>query len=96
VSLGIKYLALPSDEYDELQAAHPPNTKERASGQNYHHTTFAPALVSAVSVIPKMTGDEATELFTSKTWSGGETATLFVNALRCCNAGTDVPFNARD
>jgi hypothetical protein len=95
-SLRLKYRAMIATQYDELQAGHPPNAKERANGQTYHQDTFAPALIAAVAVTPTMTLEQATELYSSPEWAGGEIATLFVNALRVCNAGTDVPFNARD
>lgn len=94
--LKMKYRALPSKEYDDLIAEHPPTTKEKQAGAIYNVDTFAPALISAVSAVPKLSLQEATELYKSPDWSGGEIATMFFNAQRVCNAGLDVPFNARD
>jgi hypothetical protein len=94
--LKMKYRALPSKEYDDLISEHPPTTKEKQAGAVYNVDTFAPALISAVSVEPRLSVEQATELYKSPQWSGGEIATLFFNAQRVCNAGLDVPFNARD
>jgi hypothetical protein len=96
VAQSMRYKALSGREYDDLQAAHPPTSKGKALGQQYNLDTFAPALISAVSVIPKLTYDEAKTIYTSDTWAGGEITALFINALRVCNAGLDVPFNERD
>ena len=96
ISLSMKYRALSSKEYDKLLEKHPPSTREKAKGATYTVDTFAPALISAVSAEPQLTVEQATELYNSDEWSGGEISTLFVNALRICNAGLDVPFNGRD
>lgn len=94
--LQMKYRAVSSKEYDELVAANPPSAKEKASGAVYNVDTFAPALIAAVSAEPKISLEQATELYRSPEWSGGEIGTLFFNAQRVCNSGLDVPFNARD
>jgi hypothetical protein len=96
VSLKMRYMALSSIAYDELLAAHPPSNKEKTLGASYNVDTFAPALISAVSVIPKLSYEQAKEIYTSSDWSGGEVTALFINALRVCNAGLDVPFNEKD
>lgn len=96
VVVTVKYRALPSNDYDELQAAHPPTAEQKRNGQIYNVDTFAPALISAVSWEPKMTVDEAREIYTSPDWSGGELSTMLIKAMQVCNAGLDVPFNARD
>lgn len=94
--LTVKYKALSSKEYDDLVAAHPPSAKEKQAGAVYNVDGFAPALISAVSSEPKLTLEQATEIYKSPDWSGGEVGTLFFNAQRVCNSGLDVPFNARD
>lgn len=96
VALGVKYQALSSKQYDDLVSEHPPSQKERAQGAVYNVDTFAPAIIAAVSVEPKLTVEQATELYKSQEWSGGEITSLFLQALKVCNAGLDVPFNARD
>lgn len=96
VALQLKYRALPSKSYDDLIAEHPPSAKEKREGAFYNADTFAPALIAAVSVEPDLTFDQANEIYHSPEWAGGEITTLFVNAMRVCNAGLDVPFSARD
>ena len=96
VALQIKYKALSSKVYDDLLAAHPPSAKEKHEGANYNVDTFTAALIAAVSVEPALDYEQASELFHSSDWASGEISSLFINALRVCNAGLDVPFNARD
>lgn len=93
ISLWVKYQAIPSKQYDKLVADCPPSAKDRQLGAQYDADTFAPRLISAVSLEPKMTVDEANELYIDPDWSGGEISSLFINALRVCNAGLDVPFS---
>src|SRR5690348_16554108 len=95
VQLEMKYKAISAKEYDDLVAAHPPKPKDKQSGASFDLDTFAPALIAAMSVDPKLTEDEAKEIWDSPEWSGGEVSTLFFNAQRVCNAGLDVPFNDR-
>lgn len=96
IALNLKYRALSSKEYDDLQSAHPPSAKEKRDGAIYNVDTFAPALIASVAVTPKLSVEQASQLYHSPEWSGGEIATMFLNALRVCNAGLDVPFSARD
>lgn len=91
--LTMKYQAITSKAYDALVAECPPSTKEKQLGAQYDADAFAPALISAVSYQPPLTLEQAEELYTSPSWSGGEISTLFIEALRVCNAGLDVPFN---
>lgn len=96
VELQVTYQAISSTAYDKLLEAHPPKSSERAKGAVYDVDSFAPALISAVSLNPAMTPEQAGEIYNSDEWSGGEIANLFTNALRVCNTGLDVPFNVRD
>lgn len=96
VVLKMKYLAISSKDYDDLIAEHPPTATDKKAGQTYNMETFAPALIAAVSSVPKMTAAQATRIYKSAAWSGGEVGNLFMNAVRVCNAGLDVPFSARD
>lgn len=96
IALTMKYKALSSKEYDKLIEAHPPTSREKAKGAVYNVDTFAPALIAAVSAEPKLSEEQAAELYNSPEWSGGEVQTLFVEALKVCNAGLNVPFNERD
>jgi hypothetical protein len=99
VQRRIVYKALPSRVYDDLVAAHPPTPKQlsdaNGSSVSYNLDTFAPALISACSLEPKLSYEQAEQLFHSPDWSGGEISSLFWNAQRVCNSGLDVPFNER-
>ena len=96
IALTMKYQAISSKRYDDLVAEHPPTPKEKAAGSIYNVETLAPALISAVSLIPALSVTQATAIYTSGSWSGGEIGNLFMNAIRVCNSGLDVPFSARD
>jgi hypothetical protein len=96
IKLAMKFQAINSTRYDELQAEHPPTTKERREGAIYNVDTFAPALIAEVSLIPKLTVEQASELYHSPDWAPGEVGNLFLNAMGVCNQGLSVPFNARD
>lgn len=95
LSLELKFQAVSAKEYDDLVSAHPPKPKDKANGAAFNLDTFAPALISAVAVEPRLSVEEAAEIYNSPEWSGGEISTLFYNAQRVCNAGLDVPFNDR-
>ena len=96
LALQMRYQAISSKRYDELQAANPPASKERQQGAIYNVDTFAPALISEVSLDPKLSYEQASELYHSDDWAPGEISNLFINALSVCNQGLNVPFNARD
>ena len=96
VELKLRFQAVSSKTYDELVAAYPPKDKDKKQGQIYEVDAFAPALISAVSVVPRLTVAQAAELYTSDSWSGGEVASLYINALKVCNAGLDIPFSEQD
>jgi len=96
VELVIRYRAIGSADYDRLVAAHPPTAKQAKDGAQYNFETFGPALVAAVSYEPKLSVEEAKELFGSDEWASGEITSLFMNALRLQNSGIDVPFIGGD
>lgn len=96
VVLKMKYLAISGKAYDDLTAEHPPTAADKKAGSTYNVDTLAPALIAAVSSVPKLTIAQATSVYKSGDWSGGEVGNLFMNAVRVCNAGLDVPFSARD
>lgn len=96
VVLKMKYLAISGKAYDDLVAEHPPTASDKKAGATFNVETLAPALISAVSAVPKLTIAQATSVYKNGSWSGGEAGNLFMNAVRVCNAGLDVPFSARD
>jgi hypothetical protein len=96
VVLKVKYRAISSKAYDDLIAEHPPTPKEKSNGGQYNSATFPPALIAAVSAVPTLTLEQAQSIYSSDDWSGGEAGSMFMNAVRVCQAGLDVPFNVRD
>lgn len=93
LELLFRMQAIGSKAYDALVAKFPPKAEDKKQGAIYDHERFAPALVAACSESPRLTEDEARQLFDSEDWSGGEFGALFLGALRLCNAGLDVPFS---
>lgn len=89
----VKIQALGSKAYDRLIAAHPPTNKQRDRQEIYNIDTFAPALISACLIDPKLTVEEVTELYDSDEWAPGEIGNLFFSCQRLCNMGIDVSFN---
>lgn len=92
----VTYQALSGADYDALMAAHAPTPKQQAQGMVYNPDTFAPALISAVSLRPKMSAVQAKELYSNPDWSPGESGQLFMEAIQVCQRGLDVPFSAGD
>ena len=95
ITLEMRLRAISSRAYDKLIGDHPPTPTQRDQGAAYNVDSFAPALIAAVSLEPKMSTDDATEIYNSDEWSPGEVGGLFLEALRLCNVGLDVPFTER-
>lgn len=96
VAVRMRLRAISQTDFDDLVEANPPTAKQRQRGASYNIDTFAPALVAACSVEPKLTVEQAKALKDSPDWSGGEFGDIYGRAMGVCNAGLDVPFNARD
>lgn len=94
VEVRMVFHAISSPQYDDLIAAHPPK-KGKEKEQVYNVDTFAPALISAVSFEPRLSYEQAYELYHSEQWASGEIMTLFINAQSVCGAGLDIPFRER-
>lgn len=88
--------AIGSKTYDVLVGMHPPTADQKKEGAAYNPDTFGPALISACSVSPSLTVNEAKELWESEEWSRGEVMELFVAAVEVNSKGLDVPFTAKD
>lgn len=74
--------------YDRLIDEHPPTDKQKEEAAEagnpapYNGETFAPALVAASCVEPKMTVEDAKEIF--EEWNQSESFSLFMAAMRVC------------
>lgn len=86
--------AIGSKAYDVLVGMHPPTADQKKEGAAYNPDSFGPALISACSVSPSLTANEAKELWESDEWSRGEVMELFVAAVEVNSRGLDVPFTA--
>ena len=91
--LELKFRAISHVEYDRLQAKYPPTTEQRAQGEPFNIKAFAPALLSRVVNDPDMSEEEWNEIWESPSWSRGECAQLFAEAINICTQGLDIPFN---
>lgn len=90
----VRIQAISTTAYDKLVAAHPPTNKQRERGDVYDIDTFGPALIAACSLEPRLTVEEASELYESDEWAPGEIGAWFFACQRLCNAGLDVSFSA--
>jgi hypothetical protein len=84
--------AIGSKAYDTLVGMHPPTPEQKKDGAGYNPDTFGPALISACSLEPYLTPNEAKELWNSEQWSRGEVMDIFSTAVEVCSKGLDVPF----
>lgn len=88
----LKLKALGSQAYDDLLADNPPTAEQKKEGNTYNPDAFAPALIAACLVEPKLSAEEATALWSSPEWSRGEVTELFMACIEVCSKGLDVPF----
>ena len=84
--------AIGSKAYDVLMGMHHPTAEQKKEGLAYNVDTFGPALIAACSVEPKITPNEAKELWDSDEWSRGEVMAMFSAAVEVNSKGLDVPF----
>ena len=84
--------AIGSKAYDVLVSMHPPTADQKKEGAAYIPDTVGPALISACAINPRMTPNEAKELWESDEWSRGEVMEIFVAAVEVNSRGLDIPF----
>jgi hypothetical protein len=89
----ITYQAIGMIAYDKLVSKHPPKPEQRVDGASFNIDTFAPALISACSVDPQISNEDAKEIWNSDEWSRGDLMVLFRNAVELNNRGVDIPFS---
>lgn len=90
------FQALGAKEYDDLIAEHPPTADQKKQGAAWNGDVFAPALISACSVEPKIDVDAATSIWTSEAWSRGELMDLFMAVVGLNSEGMRIPFTEND
>lgn len=93
IEMTLVFQAIGAAAYDKLVAKHPPKPEQRAEGSSFNMDTFAPALISAVSVEPEISPEDAKEIWNSEEWSRGDLMVLFRNAVELNNRGIDIPFS---
>ncbi len=91
--LTLKFQSIGAVAYDKLVSKHPPKAEQRMEGASFNMETFAPALISACSVEPDISPEDALEIWQSDDWSRGDLMVLFSNAVELNNRGIDIPFN---
>jgi hypothetical protein len=76
--------------YEELVTGYPPSEEQKTLAKElgeeepgFHAEEFPPALIAACCVEPKMTVEDAREIFDE--WNTSETMTLFLAAIEVCN-----------
>lgn len=84
--------AIGSKAYDVLVGMYPPTAEQKKEGITYDPEAFGPALIAACSIEPRLTPNEAKELWESDEWSRGEVMALFAAAVEVNSKGLDVPF----
>jgi len=92
IEFVITLKAIGSRAYDDLMAKYPPTPEQKKDGATYNPETFGPALIAACSWEPRLTPNEALEIWNSEDWSRGEVMEVFVGCIEVCSRGLDVPF----
>lgn len=82
--------AIGNTTYDRLLTEHPPTKEQKEEDATYNPDTFAPALIASVLAEPKLTVEEATEMYNSDEWSRGELLNLFTECIIVCSEGLKV------
>lgn len=90
------FRAISHVEYDRIQSKCPPTTEQRAQGEPFNVEEFAPSLLSKVVIEPEMSIGDWKEIWSSPSWSRGECANLFAEAVNICTRGLDIPFTVSD
>jgi len=88
-TVSFRFRAVPRSKYRELEAQHP-GRPDKAEAWNPE--TFAPALIAACSLDPRMSEADVSRLM--DTLNAGQAEQLFNAAWTCCNEAPRVPFNA--
>lgn len=79
--------------FETLLNNHKPTRDQKSEGMTFNPDTFAPALLSASSVDPAISPDDATTMFNSEEWNSAELAKLFLAAQEANVEAPDVPLS---
>lgn len=93
------FRSIPTAKFDKLVNSHPITKEQRQqikdAGQvppSFNPETFPPALIAAASHDPKISPEEASDLWQDEGWSTGELLRLFNTAFQINQGVQDVPF----
>jgi len=89
----ILFKTVGSRQYDDLVADHKPTKEQTKENYQWNPETFPAALISACSVEPEITHEEAEQLWNSPDWSRGELMDVFMALIKLNSDGLDVPFS---
>lgn len=97
LSVEFSFRDLGRKAYDSLLAAHPPTDEDQEMWKNaggegklaYSLSTFPPALISAASVEPEISIEDAEAIF--QDWSEGDLELIFTTALVASKEPTSLP-----
>ncbi len=87
-TVEMRFRSIGRRAYEEILDQHKPSEEQRKEAEeknttvNYDYTTFPAALVAACCIEPKMTEEDALDLYNE--WNYSEFSVLFNAALECC------------
>lgn len=96
LELTLLFKSIGSKAYDDLLGDHPATKDQAKKGNLWNTDTFPPALISACSVDPQISVDDAKTIFQSDEWSRGELVDIFTALIKLNNEGFDIPFTSKD
>ena len=94
VEVTLALTAISAKAYDDLLAGNPPTVEQKAEGETYNPDTFPAHIISAVVSEPKITLEQAREIWDGSQWSRGELRDLYMACVNLCSRGLDVPFTS--
>ena len=92
------FQALPALKADQLRGEHPATAAQKRSNPNavLNLDTYHPAFIAACSLDPKISEEEAAELFKNDGLSAGELESILAECYKVNNEGLGVPFTEGD
>ena len=81
-------------KFETLVETFPPSAQQRKDDFNWDPTKFIPGLLVLTAIDPKLTDEEAKEIYDE--WGRGDVEALFNAALQVCLEQASIPFTKRD